>query len=283
MNIPVTLADEIVEFIFQETQLMTIVCDTEGVIIAARDKSRLGVTHAGSKKMQVEHLAEIIVTQEDAEQSGGRMKMGVNLPITYEGNVIGTFGIAGHPDITKPIARIASGLVAQELSADRQKEQIKGQATRLQDSITQIAATIEELNASQEEFAAMMQEVSKLSEQASAEAQNTHQIIEAIQQIAKQTNLLGLNAAIEAARAGEAGRGFSVVAEEVRKLAIQSNESARNIGVVLGKLTQSMDTVIRNTQQSAAMTGEQTKATQSITEMVNELQGVGEKLLTMTR
>jgi hypothetical protein len=152
-------------------------------------------------------------------------------------------------------------------------------AQRINDSITHIAATVEELNASQEELAATMQDVAKLSSQAAIDVGNTHQILDAIRQVASQTNLLGLNAAIEAARAGEQGRGFAVVAEEVRKLSVQSSGTVKNIGGMLERMKQSMDLVIRNTQHTAMITQEQSQATQTITEMVNELQQVSEEML----
>jgi len=88
-------------------------------------------------------------------------------------------------------------------------------------------------------------------------------IIDVITEIAARTNLLALNAAIEAARAGEHGRGFAVVSQEIRKLAEQCSESAKQISGLIGGMRQETDATIVNMQNVKLEVQEGVKAVQT--------------------
>ena len=97
------------------------------------------------------------------------------------------------------------------------------------------------------------------------------QIIGVINGIAEQTNLLSLNASIEAARAGEAGRGFSVVAEEIRKLADQSLGSAKQISKIVDEIVANMGEVVNVAKKAEDVVKQQEESVSNTTNSFNEM------------
>jgi sugar diacid utilization regulator len=275
------VADKIVSFILQQTNYHTIVCDTTGTIIADSAGKRLGIVHDGAKGIMTSDIDCYIVTEEESAASGGRTKAGVNLAIIENGEKIGTFGIAGKQEIVEPIVKIASGMVIAELKDQEKALVIKQQVQEMYAALEQAAAAIEQLSASSQQLAATSQETAAVATSAAAELGSTTEILNLIRRVAKQTNLLGLNAAIEAARAGEHGRGFSVVAEEVRKLADESTRSIETINNLLQNFYASIQRVQGGVEQNHLIIQEQAQSTGNITHMVEGLRKVGQNLLSL--
>ncbi|WP_305420506.1 methyl-accepting chemotaxis protein [Photobacterium leiognathi] len=132
-------------------------------------------------------------------------------------------------------------------------------------------------------------EASKVITQLATDSRNVDTVLEVIRGIAEQTNLLALNAAIEAARAGEAGRGFAVVADEVRTLSQRTQESTVEIQTIIEKLQEGAEKAVgvmnkgaEKAQNASTISASAGEALNLIVEEVHAIQGMNEQISAAT-
>jgi len=161
-------------------------------------------------------------------------------------------------ELQRAMDLIRSGSVKQDAAIDETESGMKDAAEAMNRAITGTRKVREQIGSA----ASQAERLGEKSEQIGS-------IVQAIEDIAEQTNLLALNAAIEAARAGEAGRGFSVVAEEVRKLAERSQSATREIAALIGDVRSDVAATVNVMRTSADEVEQVAEFAEGVTEKVD--------------
>jgi len=216
----VVFAQELCDLVAEDMGFVCSFMGEGGVILASSARERIGVVHAGAARVMRREIEEAPVTREQAEQSGGKMREGISIPIDLGGRRIGCAAVAAPLDRARPLARVLSQFMHASLRRTHADKIRLERIMQLVEKAGAIAASATEASRRTDGSIEVLTEATG----------RIGQVARLIKQIAGQTNLLALNATIESARAGEAGKGFAVVAKEVKQLAAQTAKATGDIG-----------------------------------------------------
>ncbi len=242
---------------------MMYVCDREKFIMKFESDNYVApgnsVTNIGDKlstkgvALAAMNNKQRTVRELPVEVYGSPVKTAANPICNKHGAVVGAIGIALNRGMTTDLHRVIYD---------------SGQ------SLSEINTAISAVAASAETTAENSRVLNEKMQQLGDVTQAISNILANVKNISDQTNMLGLNAAIEAARAGESGRGFSVVAEEVRKLSFESKSTANEINSFLGVIKQELENVKTRCSSGMLAAQEQAAAIQELTASLQEIQAL---------
>lgn len=154
---------------------------------------------------------------------------------------------------------------------------------RLSNNFMEATASIQELTASSYNISTQQEELNSEINKVVEVTEQINNILKSIQSIANQTKMLGLNASIEASRVGEIGRGFSVVANEIRNLAEKSKETALGITDLVTNIQNTVNGTVKNSEITLETTRGQSRAVETVSTNMQDSIYIVEQLADMMK
>lgn len=193
-----------------------------------------------------------------------KSKVYVMVPDNVFGVPLKTMGVPVMVD-TKIEGTIVIGMSVEN------KEKMSNMAKTLSESLSQMSLNAVDMASRFQEISETNLGIGDFISKTNEYSKKTDEVLSFVEDIAKQTNLLGLNAAIESARAGEYGKGFSVVSNEIRKLSKSTKESIEQINTTLRNIQNSIGEIERRFENSNNLLENQTAGLEEITATIQEL------------
>lgn len=181
---------------------------------------------------------------------------------------------SGVYQVSAGLQTLSQGTMEQSISIDGLVSHVTELSSRIKDSSTRCnhaSELVDKANGFAAEADTRMTELIESTKKIDQSSAKIVSIIKTIEDIAFQTNILALNASIEAARAGSAGKGFSVVAEEVSNLAAKSSEAAQDTGVLIGHSMQDIQAETESTNHAISAVQTINECIQSIKTLTDEI------------
>lgn len=235
----------------------------EGIFIFGTDKEKV-LRRYGSKKFDVPFLTEGTPI-EKIPFTRKCVQTGQAVTAETDAKVYGKRGVVMAQPLFDPENKTqVAGALCFGLPQENQK--IVGDiSAQLNQQISEIASAMEELAASASTVASNEQQLNRNIQEVHGLTEDINEVLGFIKQIADETKMLGLNAAIEAARAGDMGRGFGVVAQEIRKLSDESKDTVGKIRLLTDKIKEKVGETTTNSQISLKASEEQAAVAEEIT------------------
>jgi PAS domain S-box-containing protein len=175
-------------------------------------------------------------------------------------------------EATASVAASAEGVTVSMGQVVANAQEARNISERSEQTCSTGVAVIHQAVMSMEQIAAMVREATAVVMTLGSQSEQISSVVKVIREIAEQTNLLALNAAIEAARAGEQGRGFAVVADEVRKLAERTTNSTEEIARMISSIQNGMRDAVANMEGGVGRVNEGVRNANEAGEAIKRIQ-----------